>query len=792
MKKNQRLADFRVEHLYRDAQGKIVGAKFLHVPSGAPIFLLQMETVPQLFTWVESPTDSNRGLPHAMEHLLVLKGVKGRYLNLLKGVRLSSGGAATSRDFVDYGLTSGSGVDGFFEQFHALLDALYRPDFTDIEAEREFYHLAVANDGETKKALIEGGTVYNEMLSSQDRYDYVFELSKRVLGQQSPLGFNSGGAPDDMRSVTPEEIRLFHDKYYRLGPGTGFIFSFPPQENVPDLLKRISREFQNFSGSGVAPRPSAIAEPKYPIHPSRDLVPGIYPFPGPNAAAPGFVHFSWAPVRSNGLLDLKMLQLFSHALAGGEDSLMYKAVVDSKTRTLNSSATGVDYELSSEYSPFFPVVVLEVSGVPGNQISTETLEQLRASVLSKIKEVSQYPDQSAVLREFNSAVRSYARSQRRADGVWIKNPPGFGSYLPKTAWKEYLKSLEMDSSFVLSLSEEPTWQAIDQRIASGRNIWRELIDKFHLLEPPYVTATSPSPKLLEEIEKKKRDRVKSRTREIMDRYHTNDEQEALARFEQEELVKTKEIDKIDAKVPRPRFTDHPPMTPDDDLQYKQFQIDGVPVIASIFNRPPTIDIGVSFDLRKVPRRYYKYLPVLPKCLDSLGLKQDAQILPYSELLTKIQKDVFAFSTGYEVNPVSKRADFTIRASATNIQEFRDALGLIQQLMDFNYLDPSNADRLRDIVSRRIATANLYVKQDASSSNSGDSFRYQNDQLYLAVNSRFTGAHFDSRLKWLLHATVSSEEIDKLDGFARDTLSSTSGTSRNDLAQKLDELKLNGL
>src|SRR5262249_954600 len=157
--------------------------------------------------------------------------------NLLEGLRLSNGSAATGRDFVYYGLSSGSGVDSFFEQFHVLMDALYHPDFTDLEAEREFYHFTVANAGEGKKTLIESGTVYREMLRSENGYEYGLELSKRALGKESPFGFDSGGIPEEMRMVTPNEIRLFHDRYYRLGPGTGFIFSFPPRESLPLLLQ---------------------------------------------------------------------------------------------------------------------------------------------------------------------------------------------------------------------------------------------------------------------------------------------------------------------------------------------------------------------------------------------------------------------------------------------------------------------------------------------------------------------------------------------------------------------------
>lgn len=791
LKQNQRLADFQVAHLYSDASGAIVGAKFIHISTGAPIFLLQVETVPQLFTWVDCPANSSRGLGHALEHLLTAKGVKARYLNLLKSMRLSVGGAETLRDEVYYGLSSGSGVDGFFEQFHALLDALYRPDFLDIEAEREFYHFAATNDKGAKKTLVESGPVYNEMLSSQYRYDYIYELNRKILGDQNPLSFNSGGAPDEMRTVMPAEIRRFHDKYYQLGPGTGFIFSFPPREPVRVLLQRISAEFRQF-GPRVALAQPAIGVPKYPIQPSTKLEPGIYPFPGPNEAGPGFVHFSWVPTRSDGLMDLKLLELFFHALAEGQDSLLHKAIVDSKTRTYDWGATGVDYEISVDNSPLFPIVVLEVAGMPGNRISIQSLEQLRAVVVSKIQEVAQYSDQSMALMEFNESVASYIKSVRRSDKVWIKNPPGFGSYPPDNAWKQRLLTLESDPGFVRSLSEEQVWQAVDQQLLSGKNLWRNLIQRLRLSETPYVTATAPSPKLLGEVEKRRKERIENKIDDLMVQYHTGDDQEAISRFEQEELTKTKVIDEIDAKVPRPRFTEHPPLTPDEDLRYSRFQIEGVPVIASTFNRPPTIDIGVSFDLRNVPERFYKYLPLLPKSLDSIGLKKGGHVVSYSDLFKKIQEDVFALSTGYEFNPVSKRADLTIRASAVDVKEFRRALGLIGELMQFNYLDPSNEERLRDIVTQRIAVDNLYFKQDASTTNSAFTFRYQSDRLILVLNSRFTDVHLNARLRWLLHPSVQSAEIDKLADFARGVLSSTAGMPRDDLRQKLAAMNADGL
>jgi hypothetical protein len=156
LKQNETLGSLRVTNLYADSHGRIIGGKFLDIRSGAPLYLLQIETVPQTFMWVDTPADSNAGVAHALEHLLGGKGTKGRYVSLLNEMRLGRSAAATTDDFNFYSFSSGTGVEGFFEEFHAWLDALYRPDFTDLEAEREFYHFGITDDPATKKkALLE-------------------------------------------------------------------------------------------------------------------------------------------------------------------------------------------------------------------------------------------------------------------------------------------------------------------------------------------------------------------------------------------------------------------------------------------------------------------------------------------------------------------------------------------------------------------------------------------------------------------------------------------------------------
>src|SRR6185312_15934694 len=89
LKPDQTIRTLRVANLYADSNGQIVGAKFREIRSGAPIYIFGIETVPQVFMWIDTPAESNEGLAHSLEHLLGGKGTKGRYVNLLKEMRLA-------------------------------------------------------------------------------------------------------------------------------------------------------------------------------------------------------------------------------------------------------------------------------------------------------------------------------------------------------------------------------------------------------------------------------------------------------------------------------------------------------------------------------------------------------------------------------------------------------------------------------------------------------------------------------------------------------------------------------
>jgi hypothetical protein len=794
--KDERIHAFKVANLYVDGDGKVIGAKFWHLPSGMPVFL-QIETVPQVYTWVDTPVESDRGLPHALEHLLAEKGTTGRYFTLLSNMRLSQSAAATWRDFNLYSFVSGSGTDGFFDVFHSWLTALYHPDFTEVEAQREFYHFAVSTDPVSKiKTLSERGTVYNEEQTGEGEESCYHNLDKQILGAGNPLAANIGGDPDQMRAVTPQEIREFHREHYRLGPTTGFIFVVNPKENIPAFLERISREFERLPSAKTAvvtTQQSSAGNPKYPIHSLADLQPRICPVPGGNEAAPADIWFGWKPKKFESMRSLRMLDLFYRGLADGQQSLLYKALVDRKTRIADTGATSIALDSARSESPRYSLWKIQVSGIPGNHLSVGQITQVRNAILARVREVSDYPDGSPALAGFNEVIESYARAERRSKNVWRKSPPLFGVRLDAN-WKDFLEYLEMDPSFVRSMAQEDLWNGIESDLKSGKNIWRSLIQEFGLLDPPYSEATPSSPELQKKLEIETQQRISTQIESLKHQYGFSSDQEALAHFEHDELVKTKEIDKIEAQVSKPHFTDHPPLVPDEDMRYSQFTVSGVPALASIFERPPSLELGLSFDLHQVPQKYYKYLPLLARSFDSVGLKESNHITQYQTMSAETHSRFVEFGASVSANGFSKRADLNFRASATSVPELREALGWIQRSLLSSYIDPANVDRLRDIVAEQLSADSSYTKQDEFSwvYTPAQAFRYQADPLYLAVDSQFTKAHWDGRLYWLLHEPVPPDKIDHLASFATNALATLKGTPKAHLAQTLNDLKAEGI
>jgi len=130
---NQSLHGFKVVAVYLNDVDKPMGARFVHQGTGFTLDLLQIESVPQAFIWVNTFPVSDKGEPHTQEHLLITKGNKGHELRTREDMSLAESNAFTSQIHTVYDFYTGAGAQVFYTLFNGYLDALLHPDYTSEE-----------------------------------------------------------------------------------------------------------------------------------------------------------------------------------------------------------------------------------------------------------------------------------------------------------------------------------------------------------------------------------------------------------------------------------------------------------------------------------------------------------------------------------------------------------------------------------------------------------------------------------------------------------------------------------
>jgi hypothetical protein len=97
---------FRATAVYLNDADQPFGARFLHQKSSFTLDLIQVQSVPQVFIWVNSFPTSDKGEPHTQEHLLMGKGNMGRAFAASETMTLTESTAFTMQWRTCYNLNT--------------------------------------------------------------------------------------------------------------------------------------------------------------------------------------------------------------------------------------------------------------------------------------------------------------------------------------------------------------------------------------------------------------------------------------------------------------------------------------------------------------------------------------------------------------------------------------------------------------------------------------------------------------------------------------------------------------
>jgi len=775
---------FRVQSVYLNDFDKAMGARFLHQKTGFTLDFLQIESVPQGYTWITSIPVSDQGEPHTQEHLLLGKGTKGRAFSSLDTMWLSASTAFTQQWRTSYHFNTAGGVNVFFNLLARQLDAMLYPNYTDEEIRREVRNFGVTQNLDGTLRLEEKGSVYNEMVSSTGNpYRALFRATGHlVYGKTHPLSYNSGGEPSGIRTMQPEDIRAFHKATHYLA-NMGTIATFPKSIAVSEVLRRTNAILNEIEPEGKKREGQTLASvPKPQPAPAGTIAYSEYPHR--NDQQPSPISIIWPAARELNANQQTLAQLFYSNIAGDATTNLYKLFIDSKTRRMDIGAKQIFSSVGEDGG--HPIYIAFTDVTPSN-FNDAKLAEIRKAVTDEIARVAALPDGSAELKEFNERINNRLIELERDLAKFVNSPPGFGARGGNSAWMDHLLLLERDPSLKKSVTLKPQLAYVRGLIGTNKNFWRDALARWNITNTnPYIVASRPSPALIQSEEAERTARAGAEVARLMKKYTVTDAQEAIRRYRSEYDIESARIEETAKDIKRPELVKTPPMTLDDQLQYTVTKLgNGVPMVASRFDAMSSAMVGLALRLDGTPREQLRYLSLMPALLSRVGVIENGKPVSFEEMSERHRKEILSLDAFFTTNQRTDRVELVVRGAGIGTDETRRAINWMTLILHWPDWRPENLPRIRDVVDQSLS--NLRNTTQGSEESwvqiPAAAYRMQRNPAWLAADSFLTRAHNALRLRWLLKDAEPADR-DALTAFFTELGTSGRTKSRDELKSML--------
>ncbi|MDB4958978.1 MAG: hypothetical protein JWO36_6547 [Myxococcales bacterium] len=736
---------FTAAAIYLDDADKPVGGRFIHDKTGFVFDYLRIESAPQGFIWVTTFPTSDKGEPHTQEHLLLGKGDRGRKLGSSEAMSLAESSAFTAQWRTAYHFHTVAGQDVYWPVFENHLDALLNPDYTDEEIRREVRNFGVDKGDDGKLHLEEKGTVYNEMVRSYESPENSLWRSAGALvyGPVHPLALESGGFPDAIRTMTPEDIRRFHLAAYHLA-NMGMVGAFPSSMTLASVLERTGAILEKEMGrSGKAMSEADLPKPA----PAPTGTIKVVDYPYSDTTNPGPVLLAWPAARQLDDAERTLLGLFLDAVAGDESTNLYKKLIDSKTRTMDLGASGVwSFASNDQGEP----VYIGLSGVKADKLDENTIADVRALVVAELEHIAKLPDGSPELVAFDQRVQSRVVDLRRRLNKFLDSPPGFGFRGASSAWMDHLHMLGKTAGFKKSVTMRPALAKVETILAGPANPWRDRLRAWGLLETPFGVAAKPSPAKRAQLDNEHKQRVDSELARLSQQYGTPDAAATLARYQQDYDAETKKLEDSQHGLGLPTLVETPPMTLDDNLKYTTGKLGPVDTFVSTFDSMASSRVQLAFRLADaVPADDQMFLAAFPSLLSDAGVIENGKPVAADEMRERLRKEVLELSVYYIGNPRTMRTELVIAGAGNGVTETKNALAWMRRVAFSPDWRIENLPRLRDLVDQQLTA--LHQRMLGAEEGWVDDPRdawWLEDGLQAHTASFLTQAHDLHRLRWM--------------------------------------------
>ena len=366
----------------------------------------------------KTPPADDTGVFHINEHSVLCGSrrfpVKEPFVNLLKTSMQTFLNAMTFADKTVYPVSSTNEQD-LLNLMDVYLDAVLHPAIYERPRifEQEGWHYEVADDGK----LVRNGVVYNEMkgsLSNPDRM--LITWVNRALFPDTAYGFESGGDPQSIRTLSYEGFIDAHARHYRLDNSYTILYG---DVDIDRMLAFIDGHFAGAEDRDAgAPNPLELQAPVC----TPDMVRQMDTAPENAAVGLGYV-FGTAHDRTRVLA----ADVLMEALTGSNEAPLKRAIL--------KAGIGDDVICGVMDGQLQPYVFLELRGAKPNAAATlrevveSTCTDLACNGIDRDKLESALAQMEFLLREINSSYSSGVLYAIQALEGWLYDDALATAYL---------------------------------------------------------------------------------------------------------------------------------------------------------------------------------------------------------------------------------------------------------------------------------------------------------------------------------------------------------------------------
>ena len=350
---------------------------YRHILTGAEVLSIINEDDNKVFgICFRTPPSDSTGVAHILEHSVLCGSrkypVKEPFVELMKGSLKTFLNAFTYPDKTCYPVASQNAQD-FYNLIDVYLDAVFYPRLTPFVLQQEGWHYELS-DPDSPLAI--KGVVYSEMKGVYSSPDTLLsEVSQQSLFPDTTYGLDSGGDPRVIPSLTFEQFKSFHDKFYHPSNARIYFYGNDDQDQRLEIIQEYLKDFSRAESESAVPLQPLKAMPSRIV---RSFAAG--PEEAVTDGLKCMLSVNWLlPEVTDPTLNLAF-QILEYVLTGMPGSPLKKALIESGLGE-DIAGGGLETELRQLY---FSIGLKGIRAEDGGKVENVIFETLSALAVDGI------------------------------------------------------------------------------------------------------------------------------------------------------------------------------------------------------------------------------------------------------------------------------------------------------------------------------------------------------------------------------------------------------------------------